>query len=183
MSAARLTILVLGSALVTAWLVSGAATRRREGSGPPADAAVPQPVRSALARQDLELRTEALAARRERLPPLRRSPRNPFRFGERAPELPTGRRGEVDAASGVSPEVFRRDAVEPGAPRLRLVAIAEDRTREGPVRLAALAVGDAVVLARVGDEVDGRFVVTAISSDVVELHDRRGGVPVRLALR
>jgi hypothetical protein len=182
MTAARVTMLGLASALVTTWLVAGAVSRRAADAPAPRRPAAPPAARSR-ATPEIEIHRDRLASRLERIPAPSRSPRNPFRFGTL---LAPARARAVEAASSV--EGFQPpEAVVAGrearAPVWRLVAIAEDRTEAGVVRVAALASGDEVTLVKVGDEVAGRYVVTAISVDVVELQDRTGGPPLRLALR
>lgn len=188
MTAARITTLALGSALVATWLVSGAVTWRSDDQparppNPPAPVVTPSP-----ASPDVDLHRERLDVRLERIPSPSRSPRNPFRFGSRDGSHERGAalltRGQVEATAPVLGDPARAEEVgaEQGPP-LRLVAIALDRTPDGLVRLAGIARGDTVTLVKVGDEIDGRYVVTAMSQDVVELRDRIGGRSVRLALR
>lgn len=178
MTSARVTTLVLGSALLTTWLVSAAVTRRAdEPLAAPADPQADHPVSAAA--EDLQIQTARLQARLDAAPVPRRSSRNPFRFGTRTSAA--SRRPEtVEATSLPVPS----PAPEPApAPPLRLVGIAATEEAGGPVRTAALSVAGAVVLVRPGDEVAGRYRVTAITPDVVELTDRAGGPPLRLALR
>jgi hypothetical protein len=51
------------------------------------------------------------------------------------------------------------------------------------VRKAIVAGMGKLFIVGVGDEVTARFSVAAIGADVIELTDKAGGPPVRLALR
>ncbi len=188
MTAARITTLVLGSALVTTWLVSGAVTWRSHDQPARPPNPTPPVVTPSPASPEADLHRERLDVRLERIPSPSRSPRNPFRFGSRDGSHEMGpallSRGQVEAAAAVLVDPARAtEGANQEGPPLRLVAIAENRTPDGLVRLAGIAFGDTVVLAKVGDEVDGRYLVTAMSQDVVELRDRISGRSVRLALR
>ena len=178
MTPARVTTLVLGSALLTTWLVSAAVTRH--GSDPlPDAAAAPTPPQAASTSDDLQIQAERLHARLDAAPEPRRSSRNPFRFGA-ATERPS---------RPAEPREAVQDAAAPAAapvsppPSLRLVGIAVVEGSGGAVRTAAISVAGMLVLVRPGDEVGGRYRVAAVSADVVELTDRLGGPPLRLALR
>jgi hypothetical protein len=176
MTPARVTTLVLGSALLTTWLVSAAVTRH--GPEPLPGGAAPPP-QAASASDDLQVQSERLHARLEAAPAPRRSPRNPFRFGEPVERhAPAARpRGEVTAAS--------TPVIAPPAPppSLRLVGIAAVEGTTGVVRTAAISVSGVLLLVRPGDDVATRYHVAAISADVIVLTDRLGGPPLRLALR
>lgn len=181
MTSARTTTVVLGSVLLTTWLVSAAVTRRAAAPLPaPAPPAAANP--AAGVSDDLQVQSERLRARLDTVPTPRRSSRNPFRFGARAEGTePAPRRSAALEATTVPDQP---GATQPApAPTLRLIGIAAGRTPSGLVRTAALSVAGDVVLVRLGDEVAGRYRVSAVSEDVVELSDRLGGPPLRLALR
>ena len=183
MTSTRTMTFVLGSVLLTTWLVSAAVTRRATeplpASAPPT-AANP----AADAADDLQVQTARLRARLDTAPAPRRTPRNPFRFGARAERTePASRRPAVVEAATVPDQPATSEPGSEMAPTLRLVGIAAENGPDGVVRTAALSVAGGIVLVRPGDEVAGRYRVTAVSADVVELSDRSGGPPLRLALR
>ncbi len=182
MTVARVTTIGLGSALLATWLVSAAVTWRGDDQDPPRPRSSPPRTGRAEALPDIEVSTDRLLARLERIPAPRRPTRNPFRFETPAPRTPPASE-TVRAAAIVEEPARPADHDRAPAPRLRLVAIAEDRTAAGPARLAAIVVGDTLMLVRVGDLVEGRYLVAAIAPDVVELRDQTGGPPIRLALR
>ena len=187
MTSARLTSVVVGSALLTTWLVSAGVTRQAEEHvGPPAPPQAVDPIASAAA--DLATQTARLHARLGDFPAPKMSARNPFRFDHSEHPIPQARRATERGAGGTQLGLNAgRDVaaamVEPAAPLLRLIGIAIDQRQDGPVRSAALSVAGDVVLVRPGDEVAGRYRVTAISPDVVELTDLLGGPPLRLPIR
>lgn len=182
MTSRRLTILV-SAALLTTWLVSAAVTHRDDDPAP----APPQAASSTIPPDDdLEIQTARLRARLDAAPVPHRSTRNPFRFGLRVEAVdlladvprPTVNRQPL-SASAAPPDA----ATQALAPTLRLIGIAIADFAEGGERTAAISVGGDLVLVRVGGDVAGRYLVSAISPDVVELADRLGGAPLRLALR
>jgi hypothetical protein len=178
MTPARVTTLVLGSALLTTWLVSAAVTRH--GSDPlPERAAAPVPPQAVSATDDLRIQAERLHARLDAAPAPRRSPRNPFRFGVPV-ERPSPAEPREAVAAAPVPDLA---PLSPPPASLRLVGIAAVEGTGGTVRTAAISVGGVLVLVRPGDDVGGRYRVAALSADVVELTDRLGGPPLRLALR
>jgi hypothetical protein len=181
MTLSRITTIVLGTALLTTWLVSAAVTRHRD--EPQLVSQRPTPQQPATTADDLQIQTARLRARLNSTPAPRRSPRNPFRFGGRETfESATRRLATIEAGS--VPEVHPSPTLAaPAAPPLKLIGIASDPTPCGVSRTAALAVAGEVVLVRAGDEILGRYRVTAISDDVVEFDDLLGGPPLRLALR
>lgn len=180
MTSARVTTLVLGSALITTWLVSAAVTRQG-GDPTPANAAPQSPAQAASTQDDLQVQAARLYARLDAAPAPRRSPRNPFRFGSIVERPAAAARLEtVQAASVPDPEP---GPLSTPSPPLRLIGIAAADGAGATVRTAALSVAGVVVLVRPGDEVAGRYRVAAISADVVELTDRLGGPPLRFALR
>jgi hypothetical protein len=172
MTRTRVALVGLGGALVATWLFAAVGTRQ------PTVAAPSSPVESsdadALAAA-VRAQAERLHARLARAPEPRGSDRNPFVFGADAvrkapPEV-------AAAASGLAPAAAVESA-RPGA-RLELVAI----VTEGSERRAVLSVTDDVAIVGVGDVVAGRYRVTAVSADVVELADVRGAPARRLGLR
>jgi hypothetical protein len=72
----------------------------------------------------------------------------------------------------------------PPEPVLALAGIAEQRAGTGVMRTAVIVgPGDELFMLREGQSLLGRYSVTAIGPDVVELRDSVTGLPRRLALR
>ena len=66
---------------------------------------------------------------------------------------------------------------------MRLAGIAADQDGAEIVRTAILSTFSGVILARPGDEVLGRFRVTAVEDEAVELVTLSDGTPIRLTLK
>lgn len=111
--------------------------------------------------------------------PAPRSPeRNPFDF-ERAP-APSVPAAPVTRLIGGPP----LPPAPPPPPQVTLSGIAEARTGEGIVRTAIINGPGQLYFAKLGDRVAGRYSVTAIGVDIVELTDLNDATRrVRLALR
>ncbi len=131
----------------------------------------------------VEVRSEAarLHARMADAPVPSANPRNPFAFNAatRASHAAAAHEGMVAAA--VAPD--SAPAVAPG-PSLLLMGIAEEASPSGPRRTAIIG-GDADTIYMVveGDSVAGRYKVTKIGADAIELEDVTTKAPRRLALR
>ena len=65
---------------------------------------------------------------------------------------------------------------------MSLAGIATDETPSGPRRTAILSIEGQVVLAQVGDELQGLYQVQRIDEDAVELFDAGRQVSFRLTL-
>lgn len=105
--------------------------------------------------------------------------RNPFSFGAaRAQRVArTAEVGQTTVAADPLP------AVAP-APALLLMGIAEETTASGPRRTAVIGgEGDAIFMVVEGESVVGRYKVTKIGADAVELEDQTTKGYRRLALR
>jgi hypothetical protein len=102
--------------------------------------------------------------------------RNPFAFGEpRAPR--SAPRADVVHATVVE------EAAAAVAPALLLMGIAEETTANGPRRTAIIGgEGDALFMVVEGESV-GRYKITKIGADAVELEDQTTKGYRRLALR
>jgi Tfp pilus assembly protein PilP len=170
MTAARVAMFAAAGALFTAWLV-GAGSARTDSRVPSSQAS--GTASTAPSAADLQEQTRRLRAGIEAAPAPRVTDRNPFAFApeRRREPAPLAQPGEVSSMPSPS-------AVEL-QPVLHLVGIAT----EGDTYTAAISAAGQVVLVRVGDTVAGRYVVTAISPDVVELADELGGPVIRLGLR
>jgi hypothetical protein len=144
------------------------------GEGARAPSAGPDPVLLDIQRNAARLREYARAA-----PPPRTPARNPFAYAvPRRLASSAPRPGPAPLADEPAPAL----ASPPPSP-LALVGMAERSTPGGPVRTAILSGLDDVHLVVVGDRIGGRFLVTAIGADAVELLDETTGSAVRLALR
>jgi hypothetical protein len=176
MSPRRAAAWTLVGALAIAWFASAAGVIRQPWGGSHV------PARPAAAQQqepvtfDVEAQAERL---RKRLAtaPAPRPRRNPFAFAERRP---------VPLPRPVAPSATPAPAAAAPAdeePPLALIGMAEDGAGEARVRTAMIAAaGDELFLVRVGDPV-GRYQVSAISADAVELKDPATNRIRRLVLR
>ena len=108
--------------------------------------------------------------------------RNPFRF-----EAPPVRPGQSAAAERVPARQPARsgDAPTPAEPvvSVRLVGVATSPSANGPSRSAILSGLGQVFIAGEGDLIAGRYRVTTVGEDAVELLDEATARVVRLALR
>ena len=178
----RVAALTGGAALLAAWLSSAAGTVPSvPATGSLVDVAVApaQTVTPAPTRLDIEREVERLASRLENAPRPRYPTRNPFtlRSRTRATSPPPS---TAVVAPGVAPALVARLAA--GPPVVSLAGIGTKRTSYGRRRTAILSADGRVFLARIGDEVMGRFQVRAVTDDAVELLDLRDGTPLRLTL-
>ena len=182
MTSARVAVLTGGAAVLAAWLSSAADTVLPVPATDspivlgmvPAQSLAPAPARLALDRE-----VARLSARLEQAPRPRDPARNPFTLRARVRATRPVPKA-VAATPALPPSVVDRVAVEP--PAMSLAGIGVDRTSYGFRRTAILAADGRVILARVGDEVLGRFQVRGVTDDAVELLDLRDGVPLRLTL-
>jgi len=163
----------VASVLVT-WLASASGVPAPPDQRPPqARAAISST--QALA-DDVQAQTARLRGRLAAAPAPRAPLRNPFAFAERAPRpvrAPEALRANVDTAPTVAAE-----------PPLQLAGIAEQETAGTTVRTAMItADSDELFMLIVGDSLGGRYRVTAIGSEAVELSDLVTGGTRRLALR
>jgi hypothetical protein len=125
---------------------------------------------------DVQAQAERLQRRLATAPTPQAPVRNPFTFHARP-------RVQVAAPEAAEPAPPPEPAADP-EPELALIGVAEDKTPAGLVRTAMIAgAGDQLTLAKVGQEVAGRYKVKAIGADAVELTDTATGGIRRLALR
>ncbi|MGH9161924.1 MAG: hypothetical protein ACRD2X_18310 [Vicinamibacteraceae bacterium] len=135
-------------------------------------------------RTEIERMTDAVGDQIERLgahsrttPAPRISHRNPFRLAQR--ERPrAGRPEPVPAPAQRAPEVTPAARTS----QLHLIGVAENVTGAGVERTAIISGAGQLFMVKVGDRVTARYVVTAVSSDVVELRDTVTGGVRRLGL-
>ena len=124
---------------------------------------------------DIEQQASRLQARLQHEALYRQPSRDPFRFNARARAS-----AAAPAAAPVGDPAPVAPLVPPPLPPLRLAGVAVDQEAGVEVRTAILSTASGVVLARVGDEVAGRFRVTKVEEDAVELVALSDGAPLRL---
>ena len=167
------TYMGVASVLVT-WLASA------NGVSAPPDPSPPQTRPSVSATQaladDVQAQTARLRGRLAAAPAPRTPVRNPFAFAVRA-ERPALDKSGPATAIATTPAL-------PAEPPLQLAGIAEQETVGATVRTAMItADSDELFMLTVGGSLGGRYKVTAISSDAVELSDLVTGGTRRLTLR
>lgn len=184
MTSSRVAVLTGGVAVLAvlaAWLSSAAGTVPVPVSDSPIGVGVTpaQSLTPAPARLDLEREVARLSAWLEKAPRPREPARNPFTLTARTPATsPPPSEMAATPASALSVV----DSVAPEPPAVLLAGIGIERTSDGRRRTAVLSADGRVFLARVGDEVMGRFQVRGVTDDAVELLDLRDGTPLRLTL-
>ena len=182
MSKTRLALWGAGGALLAAWLSSAAGTTPGAVPSPPPGGGPtpsPQTAPTPVERIDLDREVARMAAYLERAPRPRPVVRNPFTLAPQRPAAAVSG-GRVAVPDGWAPSPV---SASPDAPlRVSLAGVATDETPSGPRRTAILSVEGQVLLARVGDEVSGRYHVQRIDEDGVELFDPGRQTSFRLAL-
>lgn len=182
MTSSRVAVLTGGAAVLAAWLSSAAGTVP---SAPVTDGSVgvgvapAQSLTPAPARLDLEREVARLSSRLETARRPRNPARNPFTLAARTPAT-TPPPSAVALVATPAPSGVDSVAAEP--PAVSLAGIGVERTSYGRRRTAILSADGRVFLARIGDEVIGRFQVRGVTDDAVELLDLRDGTPFRLTL-
>jgi hypothetical protein len=175
MAPARAAAYLGGTTLLVAWLASAAGVSRQPVETVPeqtrGDGVQLDTLASEVQSQAARLRTRLAAA------PAPQSPlRNPFAF---TPRAATVRRV---SPPGESPS-FESSSAMP-EPVLELVGIAEQKLETGLKRTAMVAApGDQLFMVTDGQELAGRYRVSAIGADAVELRDGVTGATRRLALK
>jgi len=178
MTLRRATLYVAGGTLLVAWFSSAASmsvARNPRGA--------PQGVGDSAPAQALAVSVQTQAKRlKERLAvaPLPQQPiRNPFAFRP-APDI---RVAPVSRAAVPVPTTAPVEMVIPDVPLL-LVGLAERRNGDVLVRSAAISsTGEDLIMADVGSVIVGRYTVTSIGSDAVEMKDGSTGRIRRLVLQ
>jgi len=167
-------IVMSGAGVLSMWFVASLPSRM-PGSVPP-----PQPreaAAAAAAASEIEEQANRLQARLQQEALYREPGRNLFRFSpKRAPQATSS---EVVAI----PPLPELEPTSPPPLPLRLAGIAADQEGTEIVRTAILSSFSGVILARPGDDVLGRFRVTAVEDEAVELVTLSDGTPVRLTLK
>jgi hypothetical protein len=175
MAPARAAAYLGGTLLLVAWLASAAGVSRRQPqtqiARPRAEAVQLDALATDVQSQAVRLRTRLAAAPAPQLPL-----RNPFMFAVSA--APVRR-----VAAPVEP---RLETPVPDVPELvlELAGVAEQNTDAGVKRTAMVAApGDQFYMVTEGQELAGRYRVSAVGADAVELKDLVTGATRRLALR
>lgn len=164
----------LVGALAAAWFASAAGVigppRRPPRAAMRAQSSATDPVAFDVHAQADRLRKRLATA------PAPRPVRNPFVFAPRSP-VP------ARVAPRVAPPPPSPVPVDV-EPALTLIGLAEDGAGEAMVRTAMIAdAGDQLFVVKVGQTVAGRYRVSAIGADAVELIDATTGLARRLVLR
>ena len=176
MKGRRAAIYTVGGALLVAWLA--AANTSTPGDPPSGEIAAPATDRV----DDLAIRVreegEKLHSRLTNAPAPAVNARNLFSFAPIAtPHAPAAHR------SSVTPEIDAAPMPPPPLP-LTLMGIAENPSPTGPARTAILGgTTDEIYMVTVGQTIAGRYSVTAIGADAIELKDLATGGFRRLALK
>jgi len=126
---------------------------------------------------DLNEAAERLKARLNAQRQSRGLDRNPFEFGQ--PRAPRVAPMPVAAAAATTAPAAPVDLPPPFA----LTGVAEQQKGDAMERTAILTGNGQMYFAKVGDRVVGRYEVTAVGADAVELREMEGGRVVRLGLR
>jgi hypothetical protein len=178
MTPARATVYIGGAVVLAAWLASAASTRFAPDEPQPAPRVVATSGTERLA-ADVQAQSARLRERMAAAPVPQQPRRNPFEFGER--ELPRARPAALRAPVLPAPDPVPVPAREP---ELALAGIAEQQSATGIVRTAVIVgAGDEIFMVTEGQSLIGRYTVTAVGPDVVELKDSTTGSTRRLALR
>jgi len=128
---------------------------------------------------DVQTQAARLHERMAEAPTPSAAVRNPFAFGASRIQHAPRTSDVVQAAVAVDAA-----AVLTPVPALLLMGIAEETSAAGPRRTAIIGGdGDAIFMVVEGDSVAGRYKVTKIGGDAVELEDQTTKAYRRLALR
>jgi hypothetical protein len=174
MAPARAAAYLGGTLLLVAWLASAAGVSRRQPgiqiARPQAEAVQLDALATDVQSQAVRLRTRLAAAPAPQMPL-----RNPFMFAATA--APVHR-----VAAPAEPRL--EPVPELPEPVLELAGVAEQNTDAGVKRTAMVAgPGDQFYMVTEGQELAGRYRVSAVGADAVELKDLVTGATRRLALR
>lgn len=160
--------------LSIAWLASAVSVSRQP---PPVrqTAAAPSPQLDVLA-ANVQSQSSRLRKRLADAPQPQPPARNPFSFVVRQTKTARAAAPVVEAAPAPEPL--------PAEPVLDLIGIAERNTPKGVVRTAMIVdAAQELHMLQEGQEIAGRYRVTAISADVVELTETTSGATRRIALK
>jgi hypothetical protein len=176
MTSTRAAAYIGSASLMLAWLASASGVPRqpRATSAPsrPGDSAVLQSIASDVQAQAARLRHRLATA------PAPKGPiRNPFAFGSR--EMPSVRTRHAEPIVPMAVELPPPPIESPPT----LLGIAEQVTPGGRIRTAMFSsAGDELIMVVEGETI-GRYRVTAIGADAVEIQDTSTGALRRLPLQ
>jgi hypothetical protein len=171
MSPTRAAAYLGGAVLLGGWFASAAGVIRQP-RPIHVPARSPEAVQLDAVAMDVQSQASRLRHRMAGAPAPKAPFRNPFVFLDReTPPMTTARPAPPPA------EVRFEPMVAPLEPEL--LGIAE----EGTTRTAILGLGDELIMVTVGQEVAGRYRVSAVGADAVELKDLATGATRRLALK
>jgi hypothetical protein len=176
MTPARATMYVGIAAVLVAWLAAASGVSVAPRSPEPRRSMPGRSATQALA-DDVQAQASRLRERMARAPVPRAPVRNPFAFETRAA-------GSRERPLAAEPGPRAAAAAVPTEPPLQLVGVAERRTPAGLVRTALItADSEELFMLVAGDTLGGRYKVTVVDADAVELLDLVSGTLRRLALR
>lgn len=163
--------------LLVAYLAVANSAPQNADAVPPRATRRSAPSTEAIAR-DMQSEAARLRERLQQAPIPDSNPRNPFAFG--TPRTARPATGTVHATVADTPA----SAPVPSIPALSLIGMAEDTTAKGPRRTAVLSgEGNAVYFVAEGDSLLGRYRVTKIGADAIELQDLQSGGIRRLSMK
>ena len=176
MTLRRATLYIGGASLLVAWFSSAASLSLARNPRQPAQTAAEVASPTDGVAGNVQAQARRLKLRLAAAPLPQQPYRNPFAFRPR-PSAPPPRVRQT------APAVEPIEAAIPD-PRLELVGVAERRTATGVARTAMITgEGNDLIMADLGGSVLGRYTVTAIDPDAVQLTDVATGRTRRLALQ
>jgi len=156
--------------VLAAWLASAAAPSF--GPEPASDLQAPRLSGPDLKVVELAAETERLQERLRMVPAVRPVTRNPFRFVAQPPPATSPARLAEMAAPAT-----------PLPPPVRLIGIAEASPGSAdPERTAIVSLGGELLLVTPGESIGGRYRVTGIGAEAIELEDTLDAQTLRIAL-
>lgn len=160
--------------LLAAWLAAAAGpSLAPPSSAGPQEYRTPAPDRTAL---ELAAEAERLKNRLSVVAAPRPVTRNPFLFASKAQPTTVAPHGVELLAPPPVPAA-------PAAPPVKLIGVAEDGNGPNLVRTAILSMGGELLFAKEGEPVGaGRYRISAIGPDAIELEDTAESRTVRIAL-
>ena len=175
------TVVWSGTTALATWLASAApVVAPRVATGPVSGHLEASTNRAVVTRvQDLSEEAARLSRRISGQDGYTEPSRDPFRFRPAAvpaPARPAAVLAPPPAAASVAPP-----AVQP--PPFVLSGIAEDRQGEAVIRTAVIAGSGDLWLVKAGEKIEGKFQVTAVDADAVELIRADTGTALRLMFR
>ncbi len=172
MNLTRITLLVIGSALVASWLTAATMTRQTE----IINRQVVLPDRILAPTNDsagLATEVQRLRSRLNNVPPPRQLERSPFELDSEG----------LEPIQLAEPRSESKPPIVSSLLEVTLAGIAEESTLNGPVRTAIISMGGEVILVGEGGMLGTRFIVDRIGSADLQLRDVDDGTLLTLLLR